>query len=427
MMKLTIAASLTTLYATLFLPTAAANENSNNWQRINAPQHATIKLDGVDREIHPGCAFAGDDYSFYFKKGKSDKLVILFNGGGACWNSTTCLASLKSPAPAYVPSDEFPNSNPLLQDGVLSLTNPDNPYKDWNIAFLPYCTGDVHFGSKDTAYPVAPGVTKTIRHHGFDNFLYAREWLKERLEDKHSHKHQHENRRDKDKGLKQILVAGSSAGAYGAVLNYPYIKEAFPNARGYLLADGGSGVFTDSMMQEAMRGPNSAWNFDANLAQSVPGLATTTSLNASSFTPAVYSALANHYPKDKFSQYTTVHDLTQTLFYNIMLNSNDISQWNNLTPSLFATWTGGMLANAYAEAASPNYRYYIAPGCVHTIVRSNAMYSTQTVGGATFLEWIKGLTSDNPDVNWDNLSCTDSGCQNQPLTPEQLSACPLTP
>lgn len=413
MIKLTTAASLTALVASLFLHTASA-DNNNDWQRINAPQHATVKVNGVSREIHPGCAFAGDDYSFYFKKGKSDKLAILFNGGGACWNSTTCLASLESPAPAYVPSDEFPNSNPLLQDGMLNLNNPDNPYKDWSIAFLPYCTGDVHFGSKDTAYPVAPGATQTIRHHGFDNFLYAREWLKKRL-------------KDNDDGPEKVLVTGASAGAYGAVLNYPYIKEAFPKAKGYLLADGGSGVFTDSMMQSAMRGPNSAWNFDANLAQSVPGMATTTALNASSFAPAVYSALANHYPKDRFSQYTTVHDLIQTMFYNIMLNSNDISQWGNLTPIIFATWTGGMLANTYTQAASPNYRFYIAPGCQHTILRSAAMYSTQTVGGTTFLDWFDGLTSGKNKKAWDNLSCTDGGCQYQPLTPAQISACATTP
>ncbi len=434
MNKLTFAAALTTLSTTLFLPAASAHENSSDWQRINAPQQATVKLNGVDREIHPGCAFAGDDYSFYFKKGKSDKLVILFNGGGACWNSTTCLASLNSPAPSYVPSDEYPNSDPTLQDGILNLANPDNPYKDWSIAFLPYCTGDIHFGSKDTVYPAGPGLTQTIRHHGFDNFLYAREWLKNRLETtpKNKHRRNHENKRknkhekdDKDDGVEQVLVAGASAGAYGAILNYPYIKDAFPNAQGYLLADGGNGVFIDSMLQEAIRGPNSAWNFDANLSPAVPGLSSVTSLNANGFAPAVYSLITNHYPEDRFGQYTTVHDVIQTLFYNVMLNSNDITQWNNLTPSIFATWTTSMLTNSYTQAASPNYRFFIAPGCQHTIARSAAMYSPQTVGGTTFLAWLNGLTIDKN--SWDNLSCTDTGCQFQPLTPAQINSCATAP
>jgi hypothetical protein len=417
MNKLKTAASLTALSATLFFYAGSASADHNNsWQRINAPQQATVTVNGSARAIHPGCAFAGDDYSFYFKKGKSDKLAIFFNGGGACWDSTTCLASLQSATPAYVPSDDLAPNNPLLQDGMLNLNNPDNPYKEWSIAYLPYCTGDVHFGSKDTAYPVAPGVTQTIRHHGFDNFLYAREWLKNHFRDE-----------DDDEGPEKILVTGVSAGAYGAALNYPHIKEAFPKAKGHLLADGGSGVLTENLMQNAMRGSNSAWNFDANLAQSVPGMTATTALSASSFTPAVYSALTNHYPKDKFSQYSTVHDLIQTMFYNIMLNSNDMSQWNNLTPELFASWTGGMLTNAYTEAASPNYRFYIAPGCQHTILRTAAMYSTQTVGGATFMDWLEGLTGGKNKKAWNNLSCTDTGCQYQPLTPEQIGACAMTP
>ncbi len=430
--------TLITLSTTLFTPTISAHETIDGWQRINAPQHATVKLNGVDREIHPGCAFAGDDYSFYFKKGKSDKLAILFNGGGACWNSTTCLASLNSPAPSYVPSDEFANSNPLLQDGMLNLSNPDNPYKDWNIAFLPYCTGDIHFGSKDTLYPTGPSSGQTIRHRGFDNFLYAREWLKSRLEDKHaSKKRHHEKKRrhgaksnekaDKEQGIEQVLVVGSSAGAYGAILNYPYIKDAFPDAQGYVLADGGSGVFVDSMLQAAIRGPNSSWNFDANLSPSVPGLSSVTSLGANGFTPAVYSLITNHYPDDRFAQYTTVHDVIQTLFHNVMTNSSDITQWNNLTPATFATWTTGMLTNSYTQAASPNYRFFIAPGCQHTILRSPTMYSSQTVGGTTFLEWMKGLSSDKNKYGWDNLSCTDTGCQFQPLSPAQINACLTAP
>ena len=214
MNRLSIAASFTALLASLFFCTGSASAHSNDWQRISAPQQATVKVNGEEREIYPGCAFQGDDYSFYFKKGKRDKLVIFFNGGGACWNSTTCLASLQSALPTYVPSDDLPSNNPLLQDGVLNLNNPDNPYRDWSIAYLPYCTGDIHFGSKDTSYVVAPGITKTIRHRGFDNFLYARKWLK--------HHFKHEGGKNEPR---KVLVTGASAGAYGALLNYAHIKR----------------------------------------------------------------------------------------------------------------------------------------------------------------------------------------------------------
>ncbi len=341
--------------------------------------------------------------------------MIFFNGGGACWNSTTCLASLQSAEPAYVPSDDLPENNPLRHDGVLNLNNPDNPYQDWSIAYLPYCTGDIHFGSKDAAYLAGPGITKTIRHHGFDNFLYARKWLQ--------HYFEHKNKR----GPAKILVTGVSAGAYGAALNYAHIKAAFPRAKGYLLADGGNGVLTDSFMRDAIRGPHSAWNFDANMAQSVPGLASTTALDASSFAPAIYAALTDYYPRDRFSQYSTIHDTIQVLFYNIMLNSNDMSQWGNFTAQRIAAWSNGMLRNSYAAVAAPNYRFYIAPGCDHTILRSPAMYSEATVNGVTFLDWFEGLTEGKNRRAWSNASCTDSGCQFQPSTPAQINICLASP
>ena len=181
------------------------------------------------------------------------------------------------------------------------------------------------------------------------------------------------------------------------------------------------------MMEDAIRSPDSSWSFDANLAQSVPGMTSTTALDASSFIPAIYSALTNYYPRDRFSQYTTVHDAVQTLFYNIMLNSNDMSQWNNLTPQLFSTWTSSMLNNSYAATAAPNYRFYIAPGCQHTILRKTAMYSTETVGGTTFRDWFEGLTGGKNKMEWRNLSCTDTGCQYQPLTPAQIGVCIRNP
>ena len=403
MINFKAAANLTALVATSLVCVGhSAFAAGNNWQRISAPQQATVTVNGNAREIHPSCAFDGDDYSFYFKPGKSDKLVIFFNGGGACWNATTCLASLQTATPAYVPTDEINLNNPIGQDGLLNLNNPDNPYKDWSIAYLPYCTGDVHFASKDVSY----GGT-TIHHRGFDNFLYAREWIE-----------QHFASIGATPG--KVLVAGSSAGAYGAALNYDYIKASFPNAKGFLIGDGGVGVLEQGFMNDAISGSTSSWNVDANLP---PNRTHLTAGSADSLIPALYSALSSSYPKDRFSQYTTVHDLVQVLFYNIMVNSNEISQWNNPTPGLFEFWTTSMLTNAFYQAAVlPNYRYFIAPGCQHTILRSAAMYST-TVDEVSFLDWAKELTRNNKNNNWSNRSCTEVGCQSEP---EDFSACSPT-
>jgi len=394
-------------------PFTIADTADTPWERIAVPSRQyTVEVNDVEREISPGCALPGDDYSFYFKKGKKDKLVIYFNGGGACWDFNTCVASLQTPAPTYVPSDDLPHNMPENQQGIFDLNNKDNPYRKWSILYLPNCTGDVYIGSKDARYQPFPGApSTTIRHRGFDNFLFAREWLKERFDHHH-----------KSKGLKKVVVAGSSAGGYGAVMNYPYIKKAFPNAKGYLMADGSSGVFTDSFMQTVFQSANSAWGVNANIADWVPGLGVATTLNADSFVPAVYASLSSYYTKDKFSQYTTVWDAVQVMFYNIMLHTDQMPQWPNLTPELFAAWTTTMQGTAYMNAAAPNYRFYIAPGCQHTILRDEGLYSSSAVGGVTVLEWLSALTKKKRRSDWDNLSCTNEGCL-APLTPEQVVGC----
>ncbi len=71
MNKFSIAAGFTTFVASFFLCVGSVSAHGSTWKRISAPQQATVIVNGVKREIYPGCAFEGDDYSFYFKKGKA--------------------------------------------------------------------------------------------------------------------------------------------------------------------------------------------------------------------------------------------------------------------------------------------------------------------------------------------------------------------
>ena len=45
---------------------------------------------------------------------------------------------------------------------------------------------------------------------------------------------------------KKIFVSGSSAGSYGAIMGFPYIKESFPKSKVYVLGDAGNGVTTEA-------------------------------------------------------------------------------------------------------------------------------------------------------------------------------------
>ncbi|KAI9995853.1 hypothetical protein PInf_012921 [Phytophthora infestans] len=113
--------------------------------------------------IYPGgntrCAF--DDYTdsattfstnstyFFqvFPNGGSDKskLIIFFQGGGACTDEVTCSFGLQCSLGASATLSTVATSSSA---GVLNHSISDNTFKDWNIVFVPYCTGDVHAGNR---------------------------------------------------------------------------------------------------------------------------------------------------------------------------------------------------------------------------------------------------------------------------------------
>ncbi len=327
------------------------------------------------------------------------------------WNATTCLASLESPQPAFVPSiDNTPHNQVSARGGMFDLNNPENPYADWSMAFLPYCTGDVHWGSNDALYnhPKNPDTLVRVRHRGFDNTLFAREWIKN-----------HTN----SKGIHKVFLSGASGGAYGIALTYPFWKEIFPNARGMMLADGGSGVINHEFIDEAMLGENSSWKGEQNIASWVPGLAEALSQSdADTLLFSYYLTLSNAYPKDKFAQYTTAWDAIQVLFQQIMDNDDDMAAWANIGAAEFGEWTSAMRNTSFISASAPNYHFYIAPGCTHTALRYNeSFYSNEEVAGISFQAWLKAMTHLRKRRNWQNVMC-DGDCQ-VPVDPAEIQAC----
>lgn len=379
---------------------------AEEWEAI-AAEPVVIDFNGRSRQLEPGCALdlvqgGISSYRFYYKPGKLDRLLILFNGGGACWNGQTCLDSIFNPeiVPTYVPMIDVEHNQVANWDGVLNFETPDNPFKEWSILFLPYCTGDVHIGSNDQVYGSYP-----IRHRGFDNFLYAREWLRQRYGTKI------------DK-VKKVFVAGSSAGAYGAAFNFPYIKQVFPSAKGYLLADSGNGVFVDDFIEQAMHFGEASWQVDANLPTWVPGIESLPSQTAATYIVSLYSSLADYYSKDKFASYTTAWDAVQVMFYNIMLNPVSPELWVpkdeededaiNSLMTAYSQWPVAMQTFAYQLAANENYRFYIAPGCEHTLLRDEKLFGDAEIDGIPFLNWLQGMLGEPPyEKDWQNLLCSD--------------------
>ena len=77
--------------------------------------------------------------------GTSGDLVIYLEGGGACFNDGTCAHAAH--ADGWGPSAFDANIAPY-NIGLFDRIDDLNPFRDATYVFVPYCTGDVHAGSK---------------------------------------------------------------------------------------------------------------------------------------------------------------------------------------------------------------------------------------------------------------------------------------
>jgi hypothetical protein len=155
----------------------------------------------------PRC-LRGDPYSMGTRDRHSDNLLIYLQGGGSC-SSAVCSATL--------------TANPQIPGvGITSPSDPENPVSSWNVVYVPYCDGSLHYGDADHELESPPRY-----HHGLRNLSAAL-----------------------DVGVaafpnpKQILLAGSSAGGLGTIYASLLVRLLYPDAKLFVFNDSGSGIST---------------------------------------------------------------------------------------------------------------------------------------------------------------------------------------
>jgi Pectinacetylesterase len=107
----------------------------------------------------------GSEFSFWVREAAPEKVVFFLQDGGRCFSAETC-------APDSGLYNTTVTEGPD-QDGVFDLADERNPFADYSLVFVPYCTGDVHLGNATTEY--APGLT--IQHKGYVNGTAALDHL----------------------------------------------------------------------------------------------------------------------------------------------------------------------------------------------------------------------------------------------------------
>jgi hypothetical protein len=353
-----------------------------------------------------GLAPADSSFSYFIHEGNPEKLLISFDGGGACWDKNTCIGSVLAGTPVYESKiNETPESLAAL-GGAADVSNPDNPFKDYTQVFIPYCSGDIHMGSKDTTYILeTPGgnIPWTIHHRGFDNVLAVLTQLRSYYQNKVG------------EAPKKVVLAGSSAGGYGLLLALPVVKEMLPRrTRVYMLSDSASGVLPEDFYQRAFGGSalsNGVWGVEENIPDF---LLSAFASGSDTLTPAVYLTLAWHYPFTRFGQYTRAWDQSQAFFLNVMKNVDFPQRWNDPEYLFFASleWNAKARTYMHINAFAPNYRFYIAAGTDHTIMNDDRFYTENSAQGVFFRDWTDDMVNGRFiwwNTDWRNVSC-DPDC-----------------
>jgi hypothetical protein len=139
---------------------------------------------------------ADTPYSAFTRAGNPAKLLIMLQGGGACWQD---LYRCNIFAEAQEP--------PVGRVGIWDFDSKDNPFAGYSIVYMPYCDGSVFGGDNDVVdanFPLGP-----VRfHRGLRNLSAGMDLAK-----------------DTFPHPSQITVAGSSAGGVGAAAFTPFLAR----------------------------------------------------------------------------------------------------------------------------------------------------------------------------------------------------------
>ncbi|MDX1733215.1 MAG: pectin acetylesterase-family hydrolase [Halioglobus sp.] len=242
--------------------TACSDNDNNSDDSLNQP-FAEILAQGVDRYLGvytpmtsetsgnvvthtfgagdgPLC-LDGTEYSMATRDAGSEDLIIFLQGGGARWSTFSA---------AYVSVTDPVVQLPPPRAGILDPDRADNPVRDWNLVFIPYCDGGLHSSDKDNDYD-NDGIVESPQR-GLHNLSASLDVAVTTFPNP-----------------RRILLTGNSGGGFGTTFALPLVRSLYPEVPIEIVNDSGIGVgkpgdgdFLMLLMDD--------WNQSAFIPQSCP-------------------------------------------------------------------------------------------------------------------------------------------------------------
>lgn len=373
--------------------------------------------DGEWTELRPGGSTVcsrGTPFSFFVKRGTAEHVILEFMGGGACWSVETCglrratfRESIEDLAPFFRESAAAASAAATVNAGPPPPVGTTDAYRDAGIAdrasevysythvYVPYCTGDLHWGNATVAYLE----DTVVRHRGAVNAQSAVEWVLANLP-----------------SPQVLFVTGCSAGAYGSLLWAARLAPIYRprGTRVVQFGDSGMGIVTEEFMRDAYSNWNTAdvmpWDIFPTEKQ---GNRTNTDMLAVSLANFyAYAAAAN--PNATFSQYTSAYDENQAFFRLAMIDGDAPRGEPPLSEKLaWAAEMRGVYANTTAPTTAalaklPNYLQWIGNGDEHCILPYNRYWWAESAIAGSLAAWVNAMIDGAVDELPRLVDCQDT-------------------
>ncbi len=277
--------------------------------------------------------------------GDSSNVLVFLEGGGACWSYESCFVTRSIATDGPFGNVEFAVvSSATFQHSVLDRDDLANPFRDWSLVYVPYCTGDVHAGNNVMLYQDPQGTTHPFHHVGHQN---VQAFLKRLAATFPS--------------PGKLVVSGTSAGGFGAVASFDTFRTFWPTGQLYLIDDSGPPL-QGSEAATRIGFFDQSWSIYQTLDPFCPDCRQDLSNG--------FVALSAKYPGDRMSLLSYERDSVIPLFFSM---STDL---------FVARLTG----TAQVIDPLPSTRYFLFGGTAsgnpsgHTLLRNPASFSLDGVG-----------------------------------------------
>jgi cysteine-rich repeat protein len=322
----------------------------------------------------------GSPYAFWVRLpptgSPSEKVIVWVQGGGLCVSESDCVAKATNLSSAV--EDNRPTT------GILSTSAADNPFSDWTMVFLPYCTQDLHIGGGITdTFP-----TIAVERFGAINLRAALRYVRDVLWQDLAATEPEGYRPDR----LTVLFTGESSGGIGVNYNYHYLLDDLRWVHTTAVPD--SGFALDNGQQDGVQGLGPIIQGETgNLAWGGRPYQPPYCLASTCFvTPTLQAATS---PRLKA--------VPEEQILNVANQADDTETTSNIFPSI-AAWINAVRAAYCANQGLNGVRNWLPAQSTpfHTILTAEPRWSSVTAAGETLPMFLAGAIA-SPDAVTDHV------------------------